>query len=112
MVLTSSTTGSASRDLVLADLARHLRSHLPPDSVITDHTQLRTYECDGITGYRVLPALVALPRSTAEVALVVAACAESHVPFVARGAGTGLSGGAVPVLGGVVISLARMRGVG
>ncbi len=112
MVLTSTTTDSASSDVVLADLARHLRSHLPADSVITDHTQLRTYECDGITGYRVLPALVALPRNTHEVALVVAACAQSHVPFVARGAGTGLSGGAVPVLGGVVISLARMRGVG
>ena len=82
-----------------------------PDRLITDLTRLRTYECDAITGYRVVPALVALPESTEEVAMVVAACARAGVPFVARGAGTGLSGGALPVSDGVVISLARMRRV-
>ena len=92
-------------------LADRLRTQLAPDRVITDLTRLRTYECDGITGYRVVPALVALPESTEEVALVVAACARAGVPFVARGAGTGLSGGALPVADGVVISLARMRRV-
>lgn len=86
-----------------------LIGHFSPERVITDLTRLRTYECDAITGYRVVPALVALPESTEEVALVVAACAEAGVPFVARGAGTGLSGGALPVSDGVVISLARMR---
>jgi len=92
-------------------MAEQLRRALAPDRIITDLTRLRTYECDGITGYRVVPALVALPESTEEVAAVVAACAQAHVPYVARGAGTGLSGGALPVADGVVISLARMRRV-
>jgi glycolate oxidase len=90
------------------DLRRSLEDALGADAVIGEPEQLRTYECDGLTGYRVVPALVVLPRSTAEVQTVVRACAVRGVPFVARGAGTGLSGGAVPVADGVVISLARM----
>jgi glycolate oxidase len=82
---------------------------LGTEAVIREPEQLRTYECDGLTGYRVVPALVALPRSTAEVQAVVRLCYEHGVPFVARGAGTGLSGGAVPVTDGIVISLARMN---
>src|ERR1700704_849406 len=70
--------------------------------------QLRTYECDGLTGHRVVPALVALPGNTAEVQAVVRICNEEGLPFVARGAGTGLSGGALPVAEGIVIALARM----
>jgi glycolate oxidase len=70
--------------------------------------QLRTYECDGLTGHRVVPALVALPGNTAEVQAVVRLCNEERIPFVARGAGTGLSGGALPVAEGIVISLARL----
>jgi glycolate oxidase len=76
--------------------------------VIREPEQLRTYECDGLTGRRVIPALVALPATAAEVQAVVRACHEAAVPFVARGAGTGLSGGALPVADGVVVSLARM----
>jgi glycolate oxidase len=76
--------------------------------VIREPEQLRTYECDGLTGRRVIPALVALPGSAAEVQEVVRACHEARVPFVARGAGTGLSGGALPVADGIVISLARL----
>ena len=75
---------------------------------IREPAQLRTYECDGLTGRRVVPALVALPGNAAEVQAVVRLCNEAQVPFVARGAGTGLSGGALPVADGVVISLARM----
>ena len=75
---------------------------------IREPEQLRTYECDGLTGHRVVPALVALPRSTAEVQAVVRLCNEERIPFVARGAGTGLSGGALPVADGIVISLARL----
>ncbi len=96
---------------VTRGLRDQLRDQLSPERIITDRTRLRTYECDAITGYRVVPSLVALPESTAEVAAVVAACAAQGVPFVARGAGTGLSGGALPVADGVVISLARMRRV-
>src|SRR3989440_9978764 len=76
---------------------------------IREPEQLRTYECDGLTGHRVVPALVALPGSVEEVQAVVRLCDEERTPFVARGAGTGLSGGALPVADGIVISLARMN---
>ena len=79
--------------------------------VIREPEQLRTYECDGLTGRRVIPALVALPETGAEVQAVVRICNDAHIPFVARGAGTGLSGGALPVAEGIVISLARMTRV-
>jgi glycolate oxidase len=81
---------------------------LGPGNVIVEPEQLRVYECDGLTGQRAVPELVVLPGSTEEVQLVVRACHEADVPFVARGAGTGLSGGATPIAGGVVVSLARM----
>src|SRR5207253_8701748 len=76
--------------------------------VIREPEQLRTYECDGLTGRRVVPALVALPGTVEEVQAVVRICNEAGLPFVARGAGTGLSGGALPVAEGIVISLARL----
>ena len=76
--------------------------------VISEPEQLRTYECDGLTSHRVVPALVVLPASTEEVQAVVRLCAREGIPFVARGAGTGLSGGALPVAEGIVISLAHM----
>src|SRR5437868_15396967 len=75
---------------------------------IREPEQLRTYECDGLTGRRVVPSLVALPGSAAEVQAVVRLCNEERIPFVASGAGTGLSGGALPVAEGIVISLARL----
>ncbi|MGW5362142.1 FAD-linked oxidase C-terminal domain-containing protein [Actinopolymorpha pittospori] len=96
---------------VIARLRDTLTAILGPDAVISDPTQLRTYECDGLAGYRVVPGLVVLPKSTEEVAAAVRACHRAQVPFVARGAGTGLSGGALPVADGVVISLQRMRSI-
>jgi glycolate oxidase len=75
---------------------------------IREPEQLRTYECDGLTGRRVVPSLVALPGSVEEVQAVVRLCNEERIPFVARGAGTGLSGGALPVAEGIVVSLARL----
>ena len=80
-------------------------------NVITDPLELRTYECDGLTSHRATPALVVLPGTAEQVAGVVRACAEAGVPFVARGSGTGLSGGAVPHSEGVLIVLSRMRDV-
>jgi glycolate oxidase len=91
---------------VIADRARIL---LPADAVITDHARLRTYECDGLAHYRVTPALVVIPEDTAQLAAIVKACAEQQVPFVARGSGTGLSGGALPHKDGVLIVTSRMR---
>jgi glycolate oxidase len=84
---------------------------LGADAVIDDPMELRAYECDGLTGYRVVPSLVLLPRSAEAVAASVRVCAREGVPFVARGAGTGLSGGALPVADGVVISLQRLRSI-
>src|SRR6266403_4430717 len=75
---------------------------------IREPEQLRTYECDGLTGRRVIPALVALPADVSQVQAVVRICNRAAIPFVARGAGTGLSGGALPVAEGIVISLARL----
>ncbi len=92
-----------------AAFVAELRDALGPEHVITEPEQLRVYECDGLTGHRAVPELVVLPASTEEVQAVVRACHRERVPFVARGAGTGLSGGATPVAGGVVVSLARMN---
>ncbi|MCE3553069.1 FAD-binding protein [Pseudonocardia sp. RS11V-5] len=84
---------------------------LGPDDVVDDPVQTRAYECDGLTGYRVRPEIVLIPRDAEGVARAVKACHRNGVPFVARGAGTGLSGGALPVADGVVISLARLKRV-
>jgi glycolate oxidase len=86
-----------------------LRAAVGAAGLITAESQLQTYECDGLTNFRVLPGAVVLPRSAEEVQAVVCACARHKIPFVSRGAGTGLSGGALPASGGVVISLARMN---
>jgi glycolate oxidase len=77
-------------------------------ALIREPEQLKTYECDGLTGYRVVPGLVVLPGSTEDVQAAVRLCHQHGVPFVARGAGTGLSGGALPVADGIVISLTRL----
>jgi glycolate oxidase len=79
------------------------------EHVISEPEQLRVYECDGLTGHRAVPELVVLPASTEDVQAILRACHRRRVPFVARGAGTGLSGGATPFAGGVVVSLARMN---
>ncbi len=79
------------------------------EHVVTHPHQLRTYESDGLLQYRVSPRAVVLPGSAQEVREVVRACFESSVPWVARGAGTGLSGGALPHEEGVLIVLSRLR---
>ena len=93
----------------IAGLADQLRAALGPDAVIDDHQRLRTYECDGLAHYKVTPALVVLPADAAGIAETVRACAEAGVPFVARGSGTGLSGGALPHAEGVLIVTSRLR---
>ena len=92
-----------------ASFVLELQRVLGARHVITEPEQLRVYECDGLTGHRAIPELVVLPASTEDVQTVVQACNRERVPFVARGAGTGLSGGATPLAGGVVVSLARMN---
>ncbi|HUO39452.1 MAG TPA: FAD-linked oxidase C-terminal domain-containing protein, partial [Mycobacterium sp.] len=92
-----------------AEVRREIAGLVGEGGLISEPAELRTYECDGLTGFRVVPALVVLPSTTDEVAAVVRVCARERIPFVARGAGTGLSGGALPVADGIVIGLARMR---
>jgi glycolate oxidase len=77
--------------------------------VVSDPLELRTYECDGLTSHRAAPALAVLPETAEQVAAVVKACAAAKVPFVARGSGTGLSGGALPRTDGVLIVMSKMR---
>src|SRR6202451_2801856 len=92
-------------------LVPRMREICGAGNVITDPLELSTYECDGLTSHRSVPALAVLPRTAAEVASVVAACAAAGVPFVARGSGTGLSGGALPREDGVLVVMSRMRSV-
>jgi glycolate oxidase len=94
-----------------AALAPRMRAICGTANVITDPLELRTYECDGLTSHRATPALAVLPTTAEQVAAVVRECAAHGVPFVARGSGTGLSGGAVPHSEGVLIVLSRMRKV-
>ncbi len=98
--------------VVVATLAKRLRSAVGDKAVIDDHVRLRTYECDGLTHHRVTPALVVLCESAAHIRAVVGICVQAGVPFVARGSGTGLSGGALPHADGVLIVTSRMRGIG
>lgn len=92
-----------------AVLAARLGSILPAHCLLLDAEDLRPYECDGLTAYRELPLAVCLPESEAQVVEVLRACHRLGVPVVARGAGTGLSGGAMPHAQGVVLSLARLN---
>jgi glycolate oxidase len=79
------------------------------DGLICEPDQLRTYECDALTNFRVVPKAVLLPSSTEQVQSILRVCHRERIPFVARGSGTGLSGGALPVDKGIVISLTRMN---
>jgi glycolate oxidase len=90
-------------------LATRLQQDIGHQNVLTDRQQRRTYECDGLAVYKVVPALVALPDTVEQVAAVVRACVEAHVPYVARGSGTGLSGGALPHADGVLIVTSKLR---
>ncbi|HEY8787724.1 MAG TPA: FAD-linked oxidase C-terminal domain-containing protein [Actinopolymorphaceae bacterium] len=95
----------------LAEVLREVTEALRSESIITDHAALRTYECDGLTHYRSTPALVVIPDTADQLAAVVAACHRAGVPFVARGSGTGLSGGALPRTDGVLVVTSRLRSV-
>src|ERR671917_337004 len=90
-------------------LIRAMQEILGTEGVVSDREQLRTYECDGLMNYRVIPDLVVLPETGEHVQKVVKACYDEGIPFVARGSGTGLSGGALPVEAGVLIVLTRLR---
>jgi glycolate oxidase len=88
-----------------------LRRICGPEAVLHEPLQILTYECDALPHLRQPPAAVVLPQSAEQVQAIVRVCAREGIPFVARGHGTGLSGGALPVAGGLVISLARLNRV-
>jgi glycolate oxidase len=89
--------------------ARALRAFLPAVTVLTEDEDLRPYECDGLSAYRRVPWLVVLPDTVEQVARILRLCSAHHVPVVARGAGTGLSGGALPLANGVLLSLTKFN---
>ena len=90
-------------------LAARLREFMPRNSVLTEEEDLRPYECDGLSAYRRLPWIVALPETVEQVGRLLRLCSEQNIPVVARGAGTGLSGGALPLEDGVLLSLAKFN---
>jgi glycolate oxidase len=103
---TSASTQRAQRQ---ADVVAALRAVLPAHALLWHGEDTLPYECDGLTAYRQQPLVVALPETEAQVAAVLRACHALGVPVVARGAGTGLSGGALPHALGVTLSLAKFN---
>ncbi len=96
-------------DTLRALLARQFAKHVDSNYILTSEEERRPYECDGLSAYRYLPLIVVLPADSAQVQAILEICHEQSVPVVARGAGTGLSGGALPLEHGVLLSLARLN---
>ena len=90
-------------------IVRALEPHLPKHALLYQREDTTPYECDGLSAYRQRPLLVALPETEAQVQAVLRTCHALNVPVVARGAGTGLSGGAMPHAAGVTLSLAKFN---
>ena len=97
--------------MLATDVHAELAALLPPAALLTVLEDTKPYECDGLTLFRERPAAVVLPENEAQVAAILRICHDAHVPVVARGAGTSLSGGALPDKAGVVLSLAKFRKV-
>ena len=94
-----------------AQVAHALRAFLPARAVLWEEEDTRPYECDGLTAYRQLPMVVALPETDEQVRRILETCSAMQVPVVPRGAGTGLSGGALPPGDGVLLSMAKFMRV-
>lgn len=92
-------------------LISELQSLLPSDCILTDPISLKPYECDGLSAYTQIPGCVVLPNTVEEVQRILKLCSKHQVPVVARGAGTGLSGGALPHSEGVLLSLAKFNNI-
>ncbi len=91
------------------DIAAALGAILPPDAIVVEESMRRVYESDGLSAYRQLPLLVTLPRTTEEVAAVLSFCHREGIKVVPRGAGTSLSGGALPLADGILLGMARFN---
>ena len=90
-------------------LIQKLQACLPVDLILSSTEELRPYECDGLSAYRELPLLVVMPETIEQVQAILQVCSSLEVPVVARGAGTGLSGGALPLSNGILLSLAKFN---
>jgi len=95
----------ARRDDIIAALGRIL----PEDNLIVDESELRAYDCDGITAYRQLPLIVALPETVEQVSQILRYCGREGVKVVPRGAGTSLSGGALPLADGITLAMGKFN---
>jgi glycolate oxidase len=93
------------------DVVNALREFLPARAILHEEEDTRPYECDGLTAYRQLPMVVAMPETTEQVQRILKTCSSMKVPVVPRGAGTGLSGGALPPGDGVLLSMAKFMRV-
>jgi glycolate oxidase len=103
--------GQAPSPAARARVAQALERVLPADRIITGGEALKPYECDGLSAYRATPLVAVLPSTEAEVCDVLQVAREAGVPVVARGSGTGLSGGALPHADGILLSMARFNAV-
>src|SRR6516164_6744986 len=92
-----------------AEIVRALRRIVPGEGVIDSENELRAYECDGLTAYRQLPMVVVLPETTEQVSRVLAFCHREGIKVVPRGAGTSLSGGALPLSDGVLLGMTKFN---
>ncbi|MEI7516392.1 MAG: FAD-binding protein, partial [Betaproteobacteria bacterium] len=107
--LNAQTENVLQRASLQASIVQALSKHLPPHALLYQNEDTTPYECDGLTAYRQRPLVVALPETEAQVQAVLRSCHALGVPVVARGAGTGLSGGAMPHALGVTLSLAKFN---
>jgi glycolate oxidase len=101
--------GIQTNDPHILNLAKIVGDDPVRKSILYHKEDLLAYDCDGFTLHKHLPKVVVFPKNTAEVAAIVKYCHENDLPFLARGAGTGLSGGAIPLNGEVIISMVRMK---
>jgi glycolate oxidase len=94
-----------------AEVAARLKAALPEAAVLVDREDLKPYECDGLSAYRETPLAAVLPADESQVAAVMKVARETKTPVVARGSGTGLSGGALPLADGILMSMAKFNRV-
>ena len=92
-----------------AELLASLAAFLPRESLLSAPEELKPYECDGLTAYRAVPLLAVLPRNVADVQAIMRIADRSNTKVVARGSGTGLSGGATPLEDGMLMSMAKFN---
>ena len=109
MSANASTAPTETATQALASVIEALTAEMPPDALVIEAAERRAYECDGLSAYRQVPGAVALPRTRDELLTCLRICREHGVPIIPRGAGTGLSGGALPSETGLLLSMARFN---